>query len=89
MAHGDYCDHPTYVIRQVDLTSDVQQLVDFANDTPSTSGGDSPEVIWSPLIVKIHQQSLQILITNQLNLDCILDLKLAQGSWKTKILLIH
>nr|XP_022329787.1 uncharacterized protein LOC111128468 [Crassostrea virginica] len=43
MAHGDYCDHHTYVIRQVDLTSDVQQLVDFANDTPSTSGGDSPE----------------------------------------------
>lgn len=89
MAHGDYCDHHTYVIRQVDLTSDVQQLVDFANDTPSTSGGDSPEVIWSPLIVKIYQQSLQIFITNQLNLDCILDLKLAQGSWKTKILLIH
>ncbi|XP_061173269.1 uncharacterized protein LOC133182435 [Saccostrea echinata] len=43
IAHGDYCDQNTYVIRQLDLTSDVQQLVDFANNTPSTGGGDTPE----------------------------------------------
>ncbi|ESO94233.1 hypothetical protein LOTGIDRAFT_232476 [Lottia gigantea] len=43
IAHGDYCDQSTYVIRMVDLTSDVQELVTFAKDVPSTSGGDTPE----------------------------------------------
>ncbi|XP_062610878.1 uncharacterized protein LOC134272693 [Saccostrea cucullata] len=43
IAHGDYCDQNTYVIRQLDLTSNVQELVDFANNTPSTGGGDTPE----------------------------------------------
>ncbi|XP_052101650.1 uncharacterized protein LOC127735506 [Mytilus californianus] len=43
MAHGDYCDYNNYVIKIQDLTSDVQQLVDFASSTPSTGGGDSPE----------------------------------------------
>lgn len=44
IAHGDYCDQHVYVTRQIDLTSDVQQLVDFAKDTPGTCGGDTPEV---------------------------------------------
>lgn len=43
IAHGDYCDQNVYVTRQIDLTSDVQQLVDFAKDTPGTCGGDTPE----------------------------------------------
>ncbi|VDI08916.1 Hypothetical predicted protein [Mytilus galloprovincialis] len=43
MAHGDYCDYNNYVIKIQDLTTDVQQLVDFASSTPSTGGGDSPE----------------------------------------------
>ncbi|XP_048736687.2 uncharacterized protein LOC125651889 [Ostrea edulis] len=44
IAHGDYCDQTgSYVIRQIDLTSDVNQLVDFANNTPGTGGGDTPE----------------------------------------------
>lgn len=43
MAHGDYCDQATYVVRSIDLTSDVDQLVTFAGETPSTCGGDSPE----------------------------------------------
>lgn len=43
MAHGDYFDYDNYVIKIQDLTSDVQQLVDFASSTPSTSGGDAPE----------------------------------------------
>ncbi|KAK3096867.1 hypothetical protein FSP39_004148 [Pinctada imbricata] len=44
MAHGDYCDSlSSYTIRHIDLTSDVDQLVDFAENTPSTCGGDTPE----------------------------------------------
>ncbi|KAL8586202.1 hypothetical protein ACOMHN_021469 [Nucella lapillus] len=41
MAHGDYCDED--VIRSVDLTSDVQALLDFVTNAPKTGGGDSPE----------------------------------------------
>ena len=44
MAHGDYCDYNNYVERHVDLTSDVDVLVDFAETVPKTGGGDSPEV---------------------------------------------
>ncbi|XP_069138575.1 uncharacterized protein [Argopecten irradians] len=43
MAHGDYCDQSVYVIKSIDLTSDVDQLVNFVTDTPSTGGGDPPE----------------------------------------------
>ena len=45
MAHGDYCDYHNYVERHVDFTSDVDVLVDFAEQVPKTGGGDSPEVI--------------------------------------------
>ena len=44
MAHGDYCDYSNYVERHVDLTSNVDTLVDFAKNVPSTEGGDAPEV---------------------------------------------
>lgn len=45
VAHGDYCDaKSSYVLRMIDLTSDVQALVDFASSVPSTGGGDAPEV---------------------------------------------
>ena len=45
IAHGDYCDaKSSYVIRMVDLTSDVQALLDFVDNVPKTSGGDCPEV---------------------------------------------
>lgn len=44
MAHGDYCDYSTYVTRYTDLTTDVDTLVDFADNVPSTGGGDAPEV---------------------------------------------
>ena len=33
-----------YYYRTLDLTSDVQSLVDFAQGVPSTTGGDAPEV---------------------------------------------
>ena len=44
IAHGDYCDYTNYVAKIQDLTSDVDTLVDFAQKTPSTGGGDMPEV---------------------------------------------
>ena len=44
IAHGDYCDYNTYVVKIQDLTSDVDTLVNFAQNTPSTGGGDMPEV---------------------------------------------
>ncbi|XP_041367578.1 uncharacterized protein LOC121382130 [Gigantopelta aegis] len=44
IAHGDYCDqNSSYVIKTLDMTSDVQSLVSFANTVPQTCGGDSPE----------------------------------------------
>ena len=44
IAHGDYCDFDTYVVRIQDLTRDVDRLVNFVDSVPSTGGGDSPEV---------------------------------------------
>ncbi|XP_033099059.1 uncharacterized protein LOC117102761 [Anneissia japonica] len=43
MAHGDYCDQSTYVLRTCDLTDSRRKLIRFINDVPSTGGGDSPE----------------------------------------------
>ncbi|XP_045156402.2 uncharacterized protein LOC123522932 isoform X2 [Mercenaria mercenaria] len=43
MAVGDYCDYSTYVTRYIDLSTDVDCLVDFAENVPSTGGGDAPE----------------------------------------------
>ncbi|KAK7116338.1 uncharacterized protein [Littorina saxatilis] len=44
IAHGDYCDaQNTYVVRSLDLTSDVQAIADFVDNVPKTGGGDSPE----------------------------------------------
>ncbi|GFO13410.1 von Willebrand factor type a [Plakobranchus ocellatus] len=55
IAQGDYCDSESlYAVRVLDLTSDVQSLVDFANNVPSTSGGDSPECY--ELVLKKAQQ---------------------------------
>ena len=45
IAHGDYCDfRSSYVVKTIDLTSDVDQLVRYVKDVPQTGGGDSPEV---------------------------------------------
>jgi len=46
IAHGDYCDAPpagNYVIRILDLTSDLNEIVQFVQKTPSTYGGDADE----------------------------------------------
>ncbi|KAL5005205.1 hypothetical protein ScPMuIL_018661 [Solemya velum] len=44
IAHGDYCDYSgNNVFRYVDLTSDTDALVDFAQTAPPTTGGDAPE----------------------------------------------
>lgn len=37
MANGDYSDN--YVVRYQDLTTDVDTIVDFANNVPRTGGG--------------------------------------------------
>ena len=44
IAHGDYCDYSTYVLRSLDLTSDAESLSEFVKNVPQTSGGDCPEV---------------------------------------------
>ncbi|XP_077978997.1 uncharacterized protein LOC144434420 [Glandiceps talaboti] len=44
IAHGDYCDHSSeYVLRSIDLTYNVNELVRFASNVPKTGGGDAPE----------------------------------------------
>jgi hypothetical protein len=44
IAHGDYCDQTSsYVIRHLDLTTDINDLVKFVRDVPKTGGGDTPE----------------------------------------------
>lgn len=39
MANGDYCDYQKYVVRYVDLTRNVDTVVDFAKNVDSTGGG--------------------------------------------------
>jgi hypothetical protein len=44
IAHGDYCDEgSTYVIQQLDLTSDVNAICKFVENVGQTGGGDAPE----------------------------------------------
>nr|XP_006821952.1 PREDICTED: uncharacterized protein LOC102809424 [Saccoglossus kowalevskii] len=43
MAHGDYCDDNVYVVKTIDLCSNVHKLVKFVVGVDATSGGDSPE----------------------------------------------
>lgn len=43
-ANGDYCDRDiTYVTKQLDLTTDIYKLVQFARTVERTYGGDAPE----------------------------------------------
>lgn len=42
ITHGDYCDGAN-CIRTLDLTDNVDTVLDFINGTPSTSGGDADE----------------------------------------------
>lgn len=43
IAHGDYCDHKTYVTKHLKLTSDQNALTYFVNNVERTWGGDAPE----------------------------------------------
>eukprot|EP01098_Paradermamoeba_levis_P008159 TRINITY_DN3383_c0_g1_i7.p1 TRINITY_DN3383_c0_g1~~TRINITY_DN3383_c0_g1_i7.p1 ORF type:complete len:485 (+),score=184.56 TRINITY_DN3383_c0_g1_i7:65-1456(+) len=43
IAHGDYCDSTTYIVRSIDLTTDKDKLLDFVRNCPPTGGGDAPE----------------------------------------------
>ncbi|XP_012941677.1 uncharacterized protein LOC106012651 [Aplysia californica] len=42
-AHGDYCDHQTYVTKWEDFSSDVAKLCSFVSNVERTGGGDAPE----------------------------------------------
>jgi hypothetical protein len=42
IAHGDYCDGPK-VITQLDFTDTQEEIKNFIQNAPSTSGGDYPE----------------------------------------------
>jgi len=42
IAHGDYCDGPNAVL-VLDLTDDLEKIMNFISNTPNTSGGDAPE----------------------------------------------
>ena len=45
VAHGDYVDWRTYVVKTQDLTADVDDLVKFVTKAPRTmGGGDGGEV---------------------------------------------
>ncbi len=43
IAHGDYCDTDTYVIKEHELSSNKKSLVDFVNKVGNTHGGDAAE----------------------------------------------
>jgi len=43
IAHGDYCDHQTYVAKALDFCTDSQKLSKFAQEVQKTGGGDLPE----------------------------------------------
>lgn len=42
IAHGDYCDGDN-CINVLDLTNDLEKIMNFITSTPNTSGGDAPE----------------------------------------------
>lgn len=42
IAHGDYCDGDN-CINVLDLTNDLEKIMNFITNTPNTSGGDAPE----------------------------------------------
>ena len=44
VAHGDYCDkESTYLMKQIDICSDSQKIIDFISSVTDTYGGDTPE----------------------------------------------
>lgn len=44
IAHGDYCDeNTTYLMKHIDLTNDVEKIINFVTNVTSTCGGDYPE----------------------------------------------
>lgn len=42
IAHGDYCDGDNAVL-SLDLTDDLEKIMQFISTTPNVSGGDAPE----------------------------------------------
>ena len=55
MSHGDFCDYETYVVRSIDLTSNLEELLEYINNVPRT-GGEGPNAVsitnkWHLLLV--------------------------------------
>eukprot|EP00005_Dracoamoeba_jomungandri_P011644 CAMPEP_0174264740 /NCGR_PEP_ID=MMETSP0439-20130205/23720_1 /TAXON_ID=0 /ORGANISM="Stereomyxa ramosa, Strain Chinc5" /LENGTH=648 /DNA_ID=CAMNT_0015350787 /DNA_START=28 /DNA_END=1970 /DNA_ORIENTATION=+ len=43
IAHGDFCDYNTYVVKTLDLSQNVDEICEFVNGVAATTGGDAPE----------------------------------------------
>lgn len=43
IAHGDYCDVSTYVVKWIDFGASLPEICDFVKNVQSTGGGDGPE----------------------------------------------
>jgi len=43
IAHGDYCDTSTYVLKKLDFTQDYNEIAKFIDTCGQTGGGDAPE----------------------------------------------
>lgn len=43
IAHGDYCDESTYIVKWIDFGASLPELCDFVKNVGSTGGGDGPE----------------------------------------------
>lgn len=57
VAHGDYCDHRTYVTKHLALTSDPTAVSYFVKHVEPTGGGDAPEayeLVLSENVTKVN-----------------------------------
>ncbi|XP_033634736.1 uncharacterized protein LOC117296009 [Asterias rubens] len=56
MSHGDFCDYETYVVRSIDLTSNLEELLEYINNVPRT-GGEGPNACYEWVLHKAHDLS--------------------------------
>ncbi len=56
MSHGDFCDQSTYVLRSIDLTSNLEELLEYINKVPRT-GGEGPFACYEWVLRKAQDLS--------------------------------